>query len=408
MNSVGTPTITKLGAGKAVLGGFNNFAGNVNVSAGTLFADGFIAGTGGISVLTGATLSGTDGGIAKSTTVSGILAPGTAGDETTTMEFGALSFSSLFVAKRLELDVDGTVAGGTYDRIIVGTSLTLNSAALALDFGTFKPPVGTVFTFINNTSASAIGGTFSGISQGAQVVKGGQLLQFLYTGGTGNDFTAEVLNQAPVADAQSVSTNEDTAQSISLTATDANPQTLTFSVVGNPANGTLNGSGANRTYTPNLNFNGTDSFTFRANDGTVNGNIATVTITVNPVNDAPVANAQSLNVPEDTALPITLTGSDAENNPLTFSLVTAVANGTLAGSGANRIYTPNPNFHGTDSFTFRANDRYGEWEPSHGHHHGRSGERSPGGLPPIGPLRESGHGGGYRSPGHPHRKRCGW
>ena len=58
-------------------------------------------------------------------------------------------------------------------------------------------------------------------------------------------------------------------------------------VVGSPANGTLSGSGANRIYTPNPNFNGIDSFTFVANDGTVNGNTATYPITVAPVNDLP-------------------------------------------------------------------------------------------------------------------------
>lgn len=57
-----------------------------------------------------------------------------------------------------------------------------------------------------------------------------------------------------------------------------------------PGIGTLSGTAPSLTYTPAANYNGTDSFTFKVNDGTVDSNVATVTITVTPVNDAPVAN----------------------------------------------------------------------------------------------------------------------
>ena len=95
-------------------------------------------------------------------------------------------------------------------------------------------------------------------------------------------------NTAPVANAQSVTTNEDIAANITLTGTDADPgTTLTFSIVSGPTNGTLTGSGASRTYTPNANSYGADSFTFKVNDGTEDSAVATVSITVNSVNDAP-------------------------------------------------------------------------------------------------------------------------
>ena len=130
---------------------------------------------------------------------------------------------------------------------------------------------------------------------------------------------------APVAGAQSVSTNEDTAKTITLTGSDADGNNLTFAVVSGPSNGTLGSIGsvsctgtapktcsADLTYTPALNYNGSDSFTFKVNDGTVDSANATVSITVNAVNDVPVANTQSVSTNEDTAKTITLTGSDLD------------------------------------------------------------------------------------------------
>ena len=163
-------------------------------------------------------------------------------------------------------------------------------------------------------------------------------------------------NIAPVAQNQDVSTNEDTAKSITLTATDANGDSLTFSVVSGPTNGTLTGTAPDLTYTPNANYNGPDSFTFKANDGQVDSNTATVSITVTPVNDAPVANGQSVTTNEDTAKAITLSASDVDGNGLTFTVVTEPTNGTLSGTAPNLTYTPNANYNGPDSFTFKAND----------------------------------------------------
>jgi Bacterial Ig domain/Cadherin-like beta sandwich domain/HYR domain/Galactose oxidase, central domain/Kelch motif/Regulator of chromosome condensation (RCC1) repeat len=170
--------------------------------------------------------------------------------------------------------------------------------------------------------------------------------------------TVTAVNDAPLANAQSVTTNEDTAASITLTGSDVDAgATLTFAIVTGPANGTLSGSGASRTYTPAANFFGTDSFTFKANDGTVDSATATVSITVTAVNDAPLANAQSVTTDEDTAASITLTGSDVDaGTTLTFAIVAGPANGTLTGTGTGRTYTPAANFFGTDSFTFKAND----------------------------------------------------
>ncbi len=170
------------------------------------------------------------------------------------------------------------------------------------------------------------------------------------------DISDALQNIAPVADAQSVSTNEDTAVGITLTGSDANGDPITFDVASNPSNGTLSGTAPNLTYTPNADFNGADSFTFTANDGTVSSAAATVSITVNPVNDAPVADDQNVSVNEDDSLAITLTGSDVEGSALTFAVGTGPSNGTLSGTAPNLTYAPNADFNGSDSFTFTAND----------------------------------------------------
>ena len=90
-------------------------------------------------------------------------------------------------------------------------------------------------------------------------------------------------NSPPVANNQAVTTNKDTAKSITLTATDPNNNPLTYSIVTQPSHGTLSPStpgGPARTYTPQAGYVGPDSFTFKANDGTVDSNTATVSITV--------------------------------------------------------------------------------------------------------------------------------
>lgn len=164
------------------------------------------------------------------------------------------------------------------------------------------------------------------------------------------------LNQAPVADAKSVTTAEDTAAPVVLTATDADGNSLSYSIVTQPAKGTLTGTPPNLTYTPAADVNGTDSFTYKVNDGTVDSNTATVSITINAVNDAPVVAAGSAATQENTPVSITLTGSDKEGNALTYSVVAAPSNGALTGTAPNLTYMPAKNYSGADSFTYRAND----------------------------------------------------
>jgi VCBS repeat-containing protein len=163
-------------------------------------------------------------------------------------------------------------------------------------------------------------------------------------------------NAAPVAANQAPSTNEDTALSVTLTATDSDSTTLTYAVVTQPVHGTLTGNAPNVTYTPSLNYNGPDSFTFKANDGQSDSNVATISLTVVSINDAPTANSQSVSTPEDTQLVIILTGADVESSTLTYAVTAQPQNGTLTGTPPNLLYTPNANFFGNDTLLFKVND----------------------------------------------------
>ena len=170
--------------------------------------------------------------------------------------------------------------------------------------------------------------------------------------------TVTPLNDPPVAQPGSLTTNEDVSASGAVTATDTEGDPLTYSLVSGPTNGTLvfNANGT-FSYTPDANYFGSDSFTYRANDGTSNSNTATVSITINSINDAPVAANGSLTTDEDTPGSGTVNASDVENDPLTYSVVTGPTNGTLVfNADGTYSYTPDANYNGSDSFTYQAND----------------------------------------------------
>jgi RHS repeat-associated protein len=180
--------------------------------------------------------------------------------------------------------------------------------------------------------------------------------------GTSDSLPAEIqitvrpLNDAPAAAGQSLSTAEDTALAVTLTGTDADNDTLTYSITVAPQHGSLSGVPPDVTYIPAADFNGTDSFAFKANDGTVDSPPANIHIAVTPVNDAPSATAQGIVTDQNTASSVTLAGTDVDQDLLTFSIVTPPGHGVISGTSPNLTYTPADNYHGPDSFTFRAND----------------------------------------------------
>lgn len=109
----------------------------------------------------------------------------------------------------------------------------------------------------------------------------------------------DVPNNAPVANSRTLITSEDTQVSFTLTGQDAQEDSLSFTVLSSPAHGALNGSVPNLVFTPNANFNGTDSFTYKVNDGSLDSPPATISIVVNPVNDPPIAQCRDVTVNAD-------------------------------------------------------------------------------------------------------------
>src|SRR5205814_1018358 len=117
------------------------------------------------------------------------------------------------------------------------------------------------------------------------------------------------------------------------------------------------------TYTPAANYNGPDFFTYRDSDPSgALSNVATVSLTVTAVNDAPAAAGDSYTTAEDTALTISAPGvlgndTDVDGNTLTAVLVSGPAHGTLTLTAiCSSTYTPAANYNGTDSFAYKAND----------------------------------------------------
>jgi streptogramin lyase len=170
-------------------------------------------------------------------------------------------------------------------------------------------------------------------------------------------FVASV-NDPPTADSKTLETDEDIPLDITLAGSDPDNNPLTFKITDPPKNGVLTGTAPKLTYTPYAEFSGTDSFTYVVNDGFVDSTPAIINLTIKMVNDPPVANPDSAKVDEDSPVQFTLTGSDPEGDPLTFSVVTQTSNGTLSGIPPNLTYTPNPDFFGSDGFTFTVNDGY--------------------------------------------------
>jgi len=178
-------------------------------------------------------------------------------------------------------------------------------------------------------------------------------------------------NTPPVAVDDSCTVTED--QTLTITApgvlgndTDAESDPLTAVWVSDPPNGalTLNANGS-FTYTPHGNFNGTDSFQYKANDGRADSNAATVTITVTPVNDPPTVADDSYAVNEEETLNVTAPGvlgndTDPESDPMTLVWAGTPQHGSLTWEADGSFtYDPVDNYSGPDSFEYKASDGKG-------------------------------------------------
>ena len=168
-------------------------------------------------------------------------------------------------------------------------------------------------------------------------------------------------NKAPtVAATAAVTTAEDTAAKVTVAGTDPDNDTLTYTAAGAKSGAVSGGTGGVFTYTPNANFNGTDSFTVTVSDGKLTAT-QTVNVTVTAANDAPtVAATQTVAGTEDTAAKVTVAGADVDTGDTLTYTAAAAKNGTVTGgTGGVFTYTPNANFSGTDTFAVTVKDAAG-------------------------------------------------
>lgn len=182
--------------------------------------------------------------------------------------------------------------------------------------------------------------------------------------------TVDGVNDAPEAADDAYTTAEDTPLTVDAPGvldndSDVDDSSLSAILDDEPSHGelSLNEDGS-FTYTPDEDFNDSDSFTYHANDGDADSNIATVEITVTPVNDPPTANDDTSSAAEDTAVTIDVRGNDTDpedgSEGLTVDSVTQPDNGAVTNDGDDVTYTPDAEFHGTDTFTYTIRDSEGE------------------------------------------------
>jgi large repetitive protein len=256
------------------------------------------------------------------------------------------------IAAQANLDTDVVslpVAGNFSD--VDGDPLTFT--AIGLPSGLTISPAGVISGTVDKAASQPSGGVYS-VTVTADDGKGGTV---------SSTFTWTITNPAPAAVNDAATTPEETLVNIPVLANDSDPDgdllTVTTASAGNGAvvirpDGTLD-------YTPNPDFNGTDTITYTISDGNGGTSTATVTVTVGPINDPPVAVPDAATTNEDTPVIIPILGndSDVDGDPLTVTAATS-PNGTIVINADGTVtYTPKANFNGTDVITYTISDGKG-------------------------------------------------
>lgn len=179
------------------------------------------------------------------------------------------------------------------------------------------------------------------------------------------NITVNEVNQNPIANDDNASLLEDAGPvtvNVLANDSDGNGDSLTITSVNYNGDGTVSHDGASISYTPLLNFNGSETFTYTISDGKGGSDSATVTVDVTPVNDAPVASNDDKSTLAGNAVTIDVLTNDSDvdaGDVLSISSVSSPGNGVATISGNQIVYTPNQNYSGSDSFTYLVSDTAG-------------------------------------------------
>lgn len=172
-------------------------------------------------------------------------------------------------------------------------------------------------------------------------------------------------NIMPTTEDMIVILDEDSLATIQLNATDPDGDPITFSIVSQPAHGTLvmiDSSAGIVQYLPFANYYGPDSFTYLVNDGMTQSEIATVDLAITGINDLPVAYDDSVYGYEGNATIIDVLAGDidVDGDLLTIKIAQGPSHGIVIVNGDGTVtYTPDPDFDGTDSFNYIVSDGNG-------------------------------------------------
>ena len=175
---------------------------------------------------------------------------------------------------------------------------------------------------------------------------------------TSTEFTLVVnsVNDLPIAYSQEVSINEDEFVNIQFTASDVENDNLAFSITDQPENGIISGELPSIIYTPNTDYYGNDVIVFTVSDGEYVSEDATIIINIAPVQDVPIVQDLVLQTNEDNPLVISISGYDADDDSLSYYLLSEPDYGIIFGELPDIVYMPNNNYFGQDNFTFTAFD----------------------------------------------------
>jgi VCBS repeat-containing protein len=289
---------------------------------------------------------------------------------------GALDSNEATVALTITPVNDAPVAAPDTAGMPEDTPLTIQAATLLANDSDVDGGLLTLIGVGNAVHGSVVlDGDGDPVFTPAPNFNGAASFEYTVSDGQGGSDTATVtitvtpVNDAPVATDDAFNTPEDTPLSVLIPGllgndTDVDGDALTALLVSGPAHGsvTLNPDGS-FAYTPEANYHGADSFTYQANDGTADSNVATVSLTVTPVNDAPVAQNDAYTLDQYTSLlvpagqGVLANDTDVDGDALTALLVSGPAHGSVTlNPDGSFAYTPAPKFLGADAFTYQVTD----------------------------------------------------